>query len=133
MQPFLDIVLENFKVNYQPHQQISIDELMISYQGRLQYLPKKPHKWGLKAWVLADSTNGYCWGWKLYTGKEGDRSEHGLPHKAVMDLVGDQRLEQKGYIVLTDNFYSSHALFRDLCSHGFGARGTTRNNRRGIP
>ena len=68
-----------------------------------------------------------------YTGKEGDRSEHGLAHKVVMDLVSDQRLEQKGYIVFTDNFYSSHALFRDLCSHGFGACGTTRKNRRGIP
>ena len=136
VRPFLDIVLENFKTNYQPYQQISVDESMISYKGRLsfvQYLPKKPHKWGLKAWVLADSTNGYCWGWKLYTGKEGDRTEHGLAHRVVMDLVSDQRLDQKGYIVFTDNFYSSPALFKELCAHGFGACGTARKNRRGIP
>ena len=45
---------------------------MIAYKGRLsflQYLPKKPHKWGLKVWVLANSANGYTWGQKLYTGK----------------------------------------------------------------
>ena len=48
VRPFLHRVLENFKTYYQPHQQISIDESMISYKGRLsfvQYLPKKPHKW----------------------------------------------------------------------------------------
>ena len=100
VRPFLDIVLENFKTNYQPYQQISIDESMISYKGRLSFVQYLPHKWGLKAWVLADSINGYCWGWKLYTGKEGDRTEHGLAHKVVMD---DQRLDQKGYIVFTDN------------------------------
>ena len=78
VRPFMDLVLENFQSAYQPHQHISIDESVISYKGRLsfiQYLPKKPHKWGLKAWVLADSTNGYVWGWKLYTGKEGGTTE----------------------------------------------------------
>ena len=136
VRPFLDIVLEKFKSCYQPHQHISIDESMISYKGRLsfvQYLPKKPHKWGLKAWVLADSTNGYTWGWKLYTGKEGDITEHGLAHRVVMDLINDQRLERKGYIVFTDNFYSSPALFKALTERGFGGCGTARKDLKGIP
>ena len=108
----------------------------LTYKGRLsfiQYMPKKPHKWGLKAWVLADSTNGYCWNWKLYTGKEGDRTQHGLAHAVVMDLVNHHDLAQMGYIVFTDNFYSSPALFKDLSDHGFGACGTARKDRRGIP
>ena len=133
VRPFLDLVVENFKSYYQPHQHIPIDESMISYKGRLsfiQYLPKKPHKWGLKAWVLADSTNGYTWGWKLYTGKEGGATEHGLAHRVVMELVNDQRLEQKGYIVYT---YSSPALFKALTDSGFGACGSARKDRRGIP
>ena len=70
VRPFLDLVLENFKSYYQPHQHISIDESMISYK-RSSLLhtvpPKKPHKWGLKAWVLADSTNGVAEGiYRLY-------------------------------------------------------------------
>ena len=133
VRPLLDLVLENFKSYYQPHQHISIDESMISYKGRLsfiQYLPKKPHKWGLKAWVLADSTNGYTWG---CTGKEGGATEHGLALRVVMELVNDQRLEQKGYIVYTDNCYSSPALFKALTDSGFGACGTARKDRRGIP
>lgn len=95
---FLDFVLNNFKSAYQPHQQISIDESVISYKGRLsfiQYLPPKDHKWGLKAWVLADSTNGYVWGWKLYTGKVEGAVEHGgLAHRVVLELTDDNRLER---------------------------------------
>ena len=79
--------------------------------------------------MLADSTNGYTWGWKLYTGKEGGATEHGLAHRVVMELVNDQRLEQKGYIVYTDNFYSSPALFKALTDSGFGACGTARKDR----
>lgn len=136
VRPYLNILLENYKSNYQPRQCISIDESMIAYKGRLsflQYMPKKPHKWGLKAWVLADSTNGYTWAWKLYTGKESGTREHGLAHKVVMELVDDPRLKRKGYIVTTDNYYSSPALFRDLTQHGFGACGTARRDCNDIP
>ncbi len=29
----------------------------------------KPTKWGLKAFVVSDSTTGYAFNWELYTGK----------------------------------------------------------------
>ena len=136
VRPFMTLVLQNFKDNYIPSQQLSIDESMISYKDRLsfiQYLPKKPHKWGMKAWVLADSLNGYLWGWKLYTGKDGSSGGPGLAHRVVMDLADDQRLEGKGYLIYTDNFYSSPDLFQALADKGFGACGTARKDRRGIP
>lgn len=104
---------------------------MISYKDHLsfvQYLPKKNTQVGAKG-----STNGYTWGWKLYTGKEGGTTEHGLSHRVVMDLVNDQRLQHKGYIVYTDNYYSSPALFKALTDSGFGACGTARRDRKGIP
>ena len=119
----LNLLLPSFKNNYTPTQFLSIDESMISFKGRLsfiQYLPKKPHKWGMKAWVLADADNAYTWGWKLYTGKEEGQVETGLAHRVVMELVKDERLERKGYVVVTDNFYSSPELFRALCDKGFG-------------
>ena len=136
VRPLLDIILKNFKDNYTPTQNLSVDESMISFKGRLsfiQYMPKKPHKWGMKAWVLADSLNGYTWGWKLYTGKEeGSDPKPGLSHRVVLELVDDNRLQHKGYCVYMDNFYTSHALFRDLESRGIGACGTVRLNRKGI-
>ena len=87
----------------------------------------------MKAWVLADSLNGYTWGWRLYTGKEAERTEQGLAHRVVLQLLDDERLEGKGYVVFTDNIYSSPALFRELTTKGFGACGTARKDRRGIP
>ena len=136
IRPLLDILLPSFKEQYTPKQFLSIDESMIAFKGRLsflQYLPKKPHKWGMKAWVLAEAENGYTWGWKLYTGKDGGRSETGLAHGVVLDLVDDERLQGKGYVVVTDNFYSSPGLFRDLVARGFGACGTVRRDRKGLP
>ena len=37
---------------------------MIGFKGRLsfiQYMPKNPTKWGMKAFVLADSKSGYTY------------------------------------------------------------------------
>ena len=57
---------------YTPEKELPLDEAMIRFKGRLyfiQYMPKKPTKWGLKAFVLADSKTGYTFRWHLYTGK----------------------------------------------------------------
>ena len=136
IRPLLNILVESFKDCYTPSQFLSVDESMISFKGRLsflQYLPKKPHKWGMKAWVLADSATGYTWGWKLYTGKEGDQRGCGLADRVVLDLVDDVRLQGKGFVVVTDNFYSSPSLFRELRRRGYGACGTAHRNRKGLP
>lgn len=58
----------------------------------------------------------------------GDR---GHSHAIVMSLL--EGLEGKGHHVFTDNYYSSPALFAELREKGFGACGTVRVNRRGIP
>ena len=42
---------------------VSVDEAMIAYQGRLsfrQYLPAKPIKYGIKVWEACDTRNGFC-------------------------------------------------------------------------
>ena len=57
----------------------------------------------------------------------------GLAHDVVMELVQDDRLEGKGFIIVTDNYYTSPALCRSLVDRGFGAVGTVRKDRRGIP
>ena len=72
IRPFLEPLIANFQAEYTLHKEISVDETMISYKGRLgfiQYMPKKPKKWGLKAFVLSDAQSGYVYNWYLYTGK----------------------------------------------------------------
>ena len=47
---------------YQPRQQVAIDERLVKSRHRSgirQYIKDKPTKWGIKLWVLADSSNGY--------------------------------------------------------------------------
>ena len=83
--------------------------------------------------MLADSSNGYTWGWQLYAGKENSCGDRGLAHHIVVQLVSDPRLEGKGYVVYCDNFISSPDLFKELKERGFGACGTCRIHRRGLP
>ena len=69
----LDILLSKFQANYIPRRNLAIDETMLRFRGRFvgkQYMPKKPVKWGIKAFSLADSTNGYILNVLLYTGAE---------------------------------------------------------------
>ena len=80
---------------------------MISFKGRLswiQYMAKKPTKWDMKAWVLADASNGYVYNWKLYTGKDtSSTSGKALGHQVVLELVQD--LVGNKHTIYVDNFY----------------------------
>ena len=72
VRPLLNAAVKNFvllhtnrePINWQEHDRV---QGMVNF---LQYMPKKPWKWGIKTWVLADAANGFVWNWKLYTGKE---------------------------------------------------------------
>ena len=71
LRPFLEPLLTQFQENYTLSKEVCVDETMIGFKGRLsfiQYMPKKPTKWGMKAFVLADSCTGYMYNWHLYTG-----------------------------------------------------------------
>ena len=71
LRPFLTSLVTNFRQRYTLGCELNIDEQMVSFKGRLsflQYMPKKPTKWGMKAFVLSDSRTGYIYNWRLYTG-----------------------------------------------------------------
>ena len=94
---------------------------------------KKPKKWGLKAWVLADSTTGYTWNWKLCTSKdESTNRAIGLAYSVVLQLIQDH--VGKGYHLYCDKFYmySSPNLFLQLHTMGISACGTARIDRQQI-
>ena len=72
VRPLLNSVLAKFKHYYYPAQKISIDEGMIPAKNRLgikQYIKDKPTKWGIKTFILADSSNGYLYAAEVYCGK----------------------------------------------------------------
>ena len=51
VRPLIDLCQRTFRNHLEPGQDLSIDDGMIRYKGRLyfrQYMPKKPVKWGIK-------------------------------------------------------------------------------------
>ena len=128
-------VIHKFGSVYHPHQQLSIDEGMVPWRGNLRfktYNPDKPKKYGMKAYMLCDATNGYICKFQLYTGKTNNKpSEAGIIFDLVMDLL--KEYYGKGHHVFMDNYYTSPRLFVNLAAVGISATGTCRVNRKGLP
>ncbi len=136
VRPLINCLEKVSKELYSPNKQLSIDESMIGTKCRLsfiQYLPKKPTKWGIKVWACCDAITGYIYSFEVYTGadKSAPKSDHGQGYDVVMKLVSP--LLGKGYTVYTDNFYSSPQLFQDLLDSKTKASGTVRKNRKHFP
>ena len=64
VRPFVTPLIEHFQSSYTFHHKVSPDESIIRFIWRLgfiQYMPKKPTKWGIKAFVLSDALTGYMY------------------------------------------------------------------------
>ena len=107
---------------------LTIDEMMICYKGSYclacHYMLKKPEKWGIKVWCLADSCSKFVYNFDIYCGKNLDakvrivvpQGEASLAHAIVMNLL--QGLEEKEHCIIIDNHFSSIGLFKDLALKG---------------
>jgi len=65
-------LLANFQKVYTPNRDISVDESLMAYKGRLswiQYIASKRARFGVKFYTLCESQSGYIWNSVLYTGK----------------------------------------------------------------
>lgn len=91
-----------------------------------EYLPAKPTKYRIKVWMRADSENGYCNEFDIYTGitEDNQNSELGLTSRVVVNLT--RRLENTNHIVNIDNYFTSFDLFKIFKGKKIYARGTAR-------
>jgi len=129
IEPFVTQIITNSQFHYQPSQNLSVDESMISFSGRSSikvFMPLKPIKIGLKAYVLCESSTGFVLNWDLHTGEIKD-DDYGVTYKIVMKLT--ESYEGEGYVVFMDRFYTSLQLFTDLKMFNIGAVGTIQQNR----
>jgi hypothetical protein len=122
---------------------LTIGKMMVCYKGSYspirQYMPKKPEKWGIKFWVLADSVSKFIYCFEVYCGKnlkaeiraEEIRVEGSAAYGVVMNLLSG--LKEKGHCNVMDNYLCSIPLFEDLAKKGLYATGTVRSNRIGLP
>lgn len=133
MRWFLDYLLDRFQALYEVDGNVTVDESMIKFKGRLsfrQYLPMKPTKWGVKVWVMAESSTGYVTNFQVYAGRQGSK-EKGLAHRVVMDLA--RPYYGSHLSIYMDNFYTGVNLLEEMKTHGLNACGTVRANRKGLP
>jgi hypothetical protein len=129
----IDGIMHNSQRTFYPGPSITIDEELYPYRGRCpfkQYMPNKPAKYGLKFWLLCDSSTSYCWNLQMYTGKD-DTRQVALGEHVVLQLTS--QLNGSGLNVTVDNFFTSLSLARQLQLKGMTLVGTFRNNRREIP
>ena len=98
----LDIVVNNFRTSYIPDREISLDEGMLGWWGRLQfhaYNPGKITKYGILVWMVCESSTGYICNLQIFDGKCGPLTE------TVGFLL--EPYEGKGYHLYQDNYYNS--------------------------
>ena len=119
---------------YKPSAYVTVDEQLVTFRGRCgfkMFIPNKPGKYGMKVWILADSTNSYCCNLQVYTGRRGNAREVNQGQRVVLELT--QHLSGSGRHVTADNFFTSLALVRSLLSRQLTYCGTIRRNKGEIP
>lgn len=134
VRPLYDSLRAACRLAYHPQQHLTVNERLLAVQARsspTQFAKRKATRWGLKLFVLSDCT-GYTVDFNIYTGRSALLTGRGLSFDAVMSLVNKSYLGS-GYHVYCDSFYTSPVLFLHLYDLGFGACGTFRDTRVGIP
>ena len=127
LQPLLDLLCPAFEASYTPSQHLAIDKSIIAFKGRLgciQYVKGKPHPWGIKAYVLADSVSGYLHKFCIYLGRETELVQPELLHTVRVVLTLVEGLENKGHDLYIDRFYNSPFLATELQKMGITVTGT---------
>ena len=136
----LEMMLTKFQANYNPRRNLAVDETMLGFRGRFagkQYMPKKPVKWGIKAFSLADSSNGYLFNVLLYSGAETLDEANPLfstlpqPARVVIHLL--EPYLHRGHHVFTDRYYSSIPLATTLHDNQTAFTGISVRDRMDLP
>ena len=131
LRPLIDLCHRSFLAGYTPGRDLSIDEAMIKYKGRVffrQYMPKKPVKWGIKVWMLAEAGTGYVSNFDIYLGKpSGGGREGDLSSRVVLQMSEPFQFTNRH--LYFDNFFTSVGVVEELLRRGTYACGTLRANR----
>lgn len=135
IRPLIDILNNRFS-SVPLEQHLSVDEQMCSTKIRhymKQYLPKKPHKWGFKLYMIAGVT-GFCYKFEIYTGQENSANrpegEPDLgPSSNVVVRLSRNIPEHQSFRLYHDNYYTSVPLTVYLAKKGVFSLGTVQRRR----
>lgn len=120
---------------YTPGKNLSLDESMVLWRGRLvfrQYIKGKRHKYGIKFYELT-THDGYILKCNIYSGKDDQdaNDDMGKTASIVINLMSDYF--DKGHHVFMDNFYNSYSLTKYMSGRSTYLSGTLRKDRKHNP
>jgi hypothetical protein len=130
-----EMFVQNLRRVYIPESTLTVDEQLLGYRGRIPgrtYMPSKPKKYGLKIFWLCEAGSGFALNGRIYTGRGPNEPVHrNLGKDIVMDLCSPYFRTNRD--IVTDNFFTSHALAKDLLANGLTLLGTLRKQRKEVP
>lgn len=129
----LDHFNNTMNLIYYPGKELSLDEAMMLWRGRLcfrQYIKGKRHKYGLKFYILSEP-NGLNLKLAVYAGKGDILSGKNHTAKVVLYLLREKL--NRGHAVFMDNYYNSFSLSSQLLSKDTYTTGTLRADRKYNP
>jgi hypothetical protein len=134
IQPLIDLFNERMDAIYVPKKNLSIDESLVLWRGRLiirQYMKGKKAKYGIKLYMLGES-GGLALKLIVYGGSA-DTELGGKDHtkKVVQKLIEGKT--GIGHSIFMDNYYNSVPLTEALLQDKTFVTGTLRSNRKGNP
>jgi len=120
---------------YSLSESVTIDEMLRSFRGRcgfVQYMLKKPAKYGIKIFMLCDSANKYMSNAVIYSGKDPSGSiTKNISSNIVLEL--SEIIKNTGRNITTDNWFTSVKLAEELLQRKLTLVGTIKKNKPEIP
>ncbi|XP_023234619.1 piggyBac transposable element-derived protein 4-like [Centruroides sculpturatus] len=132
VRPLMDNIINKFQKTYYPEEALTIDEGMYPFRVCVSskvYMAKKPNKYGIKLYILAEANTGYIWNFEVYHGRE--QNIENTAASVVKRLVDP--LSNKGHTVYVDWFYTSISLAEYLSEVDTGMVGKVMKTRKGLP
>lgn len=126
-------LVNNFQKTLYPGEQLSLDESLLLFRGRLsfrQFMKGKKSKYGIKFFELT-TPDGYVLNINIYAGKS-DESNAVPKTLTIVEKLAELYLDQ-GHHIYLDNFYNSIQLSEYLLSRKTHSTGTLRKNRNRNP
>lgn len=125
---------KKFEELYTPDKDMSIDESLMKFKGRLGslgcvvFVRIKRARYGIKFYKLCGSKSGYYLSFKMYTGDSQSSSadDFDTSENVVKEL--SKLILDKSYTLYLDNWYSSPKIFEYLLTRDINAIGTVRKN-----
>ena len=135
MRALAEALRERCQKVYYPGQNLSVDESLVLFKGRLhfkQFIRTKRARFGIKLYELCTSS-GITFDFLLiYCGKgmfSNDDSYYDMPSSERIPSILIQPFLGKGHTLNTDNYYTSPSLGKFLLENKTHLCGTIRSNR----